>query len=353
MRSGTKDLLTGLAAIVALGGMATLLLGYGELADLFERTRRLDVRLDDGGGLRPGSTVTLNGVPVGKVAEVVVDTSRSADLPVFVEVRIDESTRLPATIVAEVRSKLFGGGADLVLRIPPPFDPNTPDLPRTPVPVVEGRSQGLADLLSDSIAPQLAALEEGIVEVREMARTYRRLGENLDELVRPVDPGDPAADDNLRTTVRRTNEALAEARTAISHASAWLDDEQLRQDVRTAVWRAGELFEQTERAVAAYAELAKAVESDADAAVDLLDVRTAEIVRAVVPVAEGASEMLDRLGELARLAAEGDGTVGRLLRDPDLHESLRESARQLERTLRHAALLLEKVREEGLDVSFD
>ena len=122
MRSGTKDLLTGLAAIVALGGMATLLLGYGELADLFERTRRLDVRLDDGGGLRPGSTVTLNGVPVGKVAEVVVDTSRSADLPVFVEVRIDESTRLPATIVAEVRSKLFGGGADLVLRIPPPFD---------------------------------------------------------------------------------------------------------------------------------------------------------------------------------------------------------------------------------------
>ena len=62
--------------------------------------------------------------------------------------------------------------------------------------------------------------------------------------------------------------------------------------------------------------------------------------------------LLERIGQLSTLASEGDGTVGLLLRNPDLYNSLADSAKRLEATLRKVELLLEKIREEGLGVSF-
>lgn len=361
MRNGTKDLLTGLAGIAALAGLATLLLAYGELPRWGDATWRLDVRLDDGGGLRAGSQVTLNGVPIGEIATVALAPDDAhPDRPVLAEARIDEPVRLPATVVAEVETSLVGSGAKLVLRLPPPDaasdvppDAKVPDLPVTPPPVIEGRSRSLTGMIEEMIEPRLAGLDAGVEDLRAMARTYTRLGEHLDDLVKPIDPSDPEAEGNLRTTVERVNATLTDARGAIASASAWLGDEQLRQDVRTAVWRAGVVLEQAVKAVDEYAALARSLGGDADEAVSILDDRTAEVVAAVVPVAERASVLLERLGELARLAAEGDGTVGRLLTSPDLHESLRETARQLEQTLRKAGLLLDKIRDEGLGVSFD
>lgn len=354
MRNGTKDLLTGIVGIVALAGLATLLLAYGELSGVVTPSWRLDVRLDDGGGLRTGSRVTLNGVEVGEVARVrLAPSAEWPDAPVVAEVRIDDSVRLPANVFGEIQTSLLGGGAGLSLRGPLPYDPDGPLLAIAPPPTISGRSTSLASTFVETLAPQLEALEEGIEDLRAMARTYTRLGENLDDLVRPLEDGDPAAESNLRTTVARVNATLSEARGAIASASRWLGDEQLQQDVRNAVFRAGVMLEQTTKAIDAYAALAASLESDADGAIEILDARTAEVVAAIVPVAEGSSALLERLGELARLAAEGDGTIGRLLRDPDLHESLRESARQLETALRRASLLLEKIREEGLGVSFD
>lgn len=354
MRSGTKDLLTGLAGIVALAGLATLLLAYGELSGVVGNRWRLDVRLDEAGGLRTGSRVTLNGVTIGEVGEVrLAPGATSPTHPILAEARIDEGVRVPATAVAAVESSLLGGGASLALRIPLPFDPTTPDLPRTPTPVIEGRALGLAAVLEETLESRLAGLDAGIEDLRKMARTYTALGENLDSLVRPVDPASEDAEGSLRTTIARMNETLAQAGDAMESVSSWLDDEQLRQDVRNVVWRAGVMLEHTVEAVDGFASLTSSLEEDADEVVAILDQRTAEVLGAVVPVAEDSSELLQRLGELARLAADGDGTVGRLLRSPDLHDGLLESTRQLEATLRRAALLLEKIREEGLGVSLD
>ncbi|MGA0285894.1 MAG: MlaD family protein [Phycisphaerales bacterium] len=355
MRSGLKDLLTGLASIVALVGMAVLLMRYGELAGVADRGWPLDVRLDDGGGLRPGSKVTLNGVGIGEIAEVRLDeTSSHPDHPVLVEARIEKGRRIPGTATATVETSLLGGGASLSLRMPLPLPPDVEYLTESSTsPQITGRVGGLAAMFEQALEPRLAGLDAGIEDLRAMAQTYTRLGRNLDDLVRPVDPDDPAAEQNLRTTVLRVNATLSEARAAVAFAGEWLGDEQLRQDVRNVVWRAGVMLEHTVEAVDSVAALAGSLETDADEVVALLDRRTSEVLAAIVPVAEQSSVLLERLGELARLAAEGDGTVGRLLRDPDLHESLRESARRLEETLRKAGLLLDKIREEGLGVSLD
>ena len=64
MRTSSKDLLIGIAGIGGLAGFATLLLLYGELTGVVTSRYTVEVAFDSGGGLRKGSPVTLNGVPV-------------------------------------------------------------------------------------------------------------------------------------------------------------------------------------------------------------------------------------------------------------------------------------------------
>jgi len=51
-------------------------------------------------------------------------------------------------------------------------------------------------------------------------------------------------------------------------------------------------------------------------------------------------------------AREGKGTVGRLMQDPQMYNSLTDAANRLAAALKEAKLLLEKWKNEGLDVKF-
>ena len=70
MKESNRNFATGIAALVALAGMATLLLLFGELDRVFRPTWVLEVACNDTGGLRAGSQTMLNGVPIGTVDSV-------------------------------------------------------------------------------------------------------------------------------------------------------------------------------------------------------------------------------------------------------------------------------------------
>jgi phospholipid/cholesterol/gamma-HCH transport system substrate-binding protein len=351
MKPVTKDLLTGLAGLGGLAGLATLLLYYGELTGVVSPRYQVNVALDQAGGLRSGSLVTLNGVPVGEVETIRLEEPPSLPShPVLVDARIDRAVGIPENVTVDVEVSLLGGGARLALAVPLPYEAGVAMLPQTPPPTIVGRARGLEGLVGEALESRLATFEATLEEIRLLARTYTEVGANLNDLLVAVDPEDPAADSNLRTTVSRLNATLGEARAAIALASGWLGDEQLQADVKSAVWRANVLVEHATEAVDAIESLAESLGTEAGRAVDTFDARAGEIVAAITPVADGASVLLGRLDELAKVAAEGDGTVGQLLQNPDLYNSLVDSAKRLEATLRKVELLIEKIRQEGLGV---
>lgn len=353
MSTRLKDLLTGLAGIGALAGLAALLLLYGELTGVVASRHAVMVAFDQAAGLRVGSVVTLNGVPVGEVGKIeLVDPPTDPERPVLVRANIDRSARLPATVTAHVEAGLLGGGARLALRIPLPYEPGTAMLPQDPPPLIVGRAGGLEETIAAVIDERLAGFAESFEELRTLARTYTQVGQQLNDMLGPIDPDAPDSTANLRLTVMRLNETLAEARAAIVLASGWLGDEQLQADVRSAIWRANVFVEHATNAVDAYANLAGSLSQEAGRAVEALDARAGEVVATLQPVADGASLLLERMRSLATLAAEGEGTIGQLLNNPDLYKSLVDSAQRLEATLRKVELLLDKIREEGIGVSF-
>lgn len=93
MRERVRNILVGLCTIGALAGGASLLFFFGEIEPFFTRRWPLQVAFNDAGGLRKGSLVTLNGVPVGAIERVEI--WQDADRPVLITAAIDDGVEFP------------------------------------------------------------------------------------------------------------------------------------------------------------------------------------------------------------------------------------------------------------------
>ena len=87
------------------------------------------------------------------------------------------------------------------------------------------------------------------------------------------------------------------------------------------------------------AELADGVRDDTQA-----------IRSSLVSTLDRASQTLDEVRRITRLAADGKGTIGKLLNDAQLYDGLADSAARLSDALAKLNLLLEKIKAEGLGV---
>lgn len=343
MRENVRNFSIGIVSLAALGGLAYLLLKFGEFTGFIERRHPVTVALNAAGGLREGSLVTLHGVPVGLV-ERIGFAHGDAAFPVRVEIVVDDATPIPLGAAPVVESSLLGSGAKLELQsLPAAADVGTYDL--ASIPLLKGSYQALdvklLAALDERIGSLRTTLEASLGDFREFARTYTALGKSVHDLVEPVEPGSPAAEGNLRTTILRFNQALTDARDAIRLAREWLGDEALKADVRTAVRNANELLLRATDAMNAINVFATNLDADRN-------VLTARLL----PVVDEARTAMAAVRELLRVATSGDGTIGRLLNDPALYRDLSESARHLTALMDALRAVAERMKAEGIVIQF-
>ena len=208
MTDNTRNFLVGVASAVALLGLAWLLLSFGELDPLFHPRYRVVINTDNAAGLRAGSQIVYNGVPVGQVTEVTAQENPAA--PVRIVASIDENVRLPANVRPAVTTSLE-------------------------------RFNKLSD-------------------------TFVSLGENLNNMLLPQTSSDLATGEppNLNTAVARLNAVLAQAEEGLNLANSFLGDEQLLADAKQSVHKATQLIDQATTAVDHYTKLAGSLQTNAD-----------------------------------------------------------------------------------------
>ncbi|MDA1105073.1 MAG: MlaD family protein [Planctomycetota bacterium] len=328
MSDANRDFKIGLTTVGGFAALTAILFSFGELDALFKKTYEVTVKADRGGGLRAGSLVMFNGVAVGTVQTVALDTDSTE--PVVLTLLIETANAIPANAEASADASLLGGGASLDFILPRDSPPPTAFLPKDGSAVVHASFKGLDERL-------LAALQENFGDMDQTLQSITRLANNLDTLVAEVPEDSAEAEFNVRTSVRRLNRLLKTAELAFDGASAILTDEQFQADIRSAVWRANTLIEEATVAMRALGSLAGTIE-----------LRAQELE----PVVESMRSTLVHVEAIATEAREGKGTIGQLMSNPDLYNSLEDSADRLRSTLAEMELLLRKVREEGLDVKF-
>lgn len=334
MNDRHRDAAIGLAAIAAAAATVAMLIAFGSLRDLARPSNPLEVRMNQAGGLRYGSQITLDGVPIGTVNDVTLEIDQT--LPVHLDCRIDEWVRIPVDHLVQVDAALIGGGTRLaIISLDPSADRAVFEAGETPV--LAGTFQSLGDALSSSLDARMGPITRSFGEVGDLARTYRELGERLNSLV--AEGG--ASGEGLGATLERVNGTLEQAERAFAAASAWLDDAQLRSDARDAIFKANLFIERATDAAIAASRLATTLDEEAPTVVNRLSM-TADAVDSTLAEVRG----------LVEIAGRGEGTIGRLLQDPALYEDLDDAARRLDATLETLRILIDAVKAEGVKVEF-
>jgi phospholipid/cholesterol/gamma-HCH transport system substrate-binding protein len=346
MKDAMRNFVVGITSIVALLGLAGLLFNFGELDRFFHPRYRITVRTDHAAGLRPGSGVDFNGVPVGTITEVTVEPDIDPSHPVRIVLMIDEQTRLPEAATLSASQPLIGGGARLQFTAPTGDEGATiglliPDDGKAEITrhIRGGMLEEMTAALDTRMGPLIRAMES----FNKLSETYVSLGQNINEMLQtqPPEALEAGREPNVRTAVGKLNNALDDLRESLKLVQTWLGDEQMRADAKTAVAKATDVMDRISGAIDQFTTTAKSIQSD-----------TNDVARRLMPVADSLATTLEDVRRLTQLATAGQGTVAQLLNNPDLYNSMTDAALRLERALTEAQLLIEKYKAEGVPVQF-
>lgn len=330
MRDQLRNVVIGICTIGALAGAGALLFLFGEIEPYFSGRWTMKVALNETGGLRKGSLVTVNGVPVGAIESVRL--WNDSENPVLITAKIDREVGIPDPSAVSVQASLLGSGARLefTAALPLAIPPQT--YPRDAKDPVRGRVQTIENRLAEQIETRMKPIVDAFTEMNALAR-------NINTLIAPPKPGEEPDPASLRAAIRRLNDTLASANRALASAQTWLDDEQLRTDIRDTAHGASELMRDAAVTANRIGALADSLSEDAKA------------LRAnALPVLTRAEEALGELNQVLVAARTGKGTVGKLMSDPTLYDGLADASKRLDEALAKLNLLIDKIRAEGVNV---
>ncbi len=340
MKGSVRNFIVGITALVGLAGLAFMLLMFGEFAKVTTKSYDITLKMPNAAGLSDGSPIALNGVRVGNVYSA--RTSPDPRDGVVIVLRINEPNRVPKDVGVSV-SRDFVGDTTLALTAKP--KPEGPDVGFFQKGEEFHASAGdFMDQITGMLDKRLGGLDEAVNSFKKLSDTYVRVGEQVEDYLKPTTPADVdagKASANLSSTLQRIDRAVAAADT-------WLNDEQMREDIRSAAKNASSAMERIDTAVTSVNEAAGAISRNADRVGEGVDEAVKQLNTAMKTLNDTLADVLQITGQINR----GKGTIANLLNNPDLYNSLNDAAIRLEKALTEAQLLLEKYRKEGIPIQF-
>ncbi len=321
MKESTVRLIVGATTIAGIVGLAWLMSEIGGLSQKFEGGYRVTIHMPTAGGLHADSRVLYNGIDIGRIESVALQTPPDVGV-VAVAIITEPDVQLPddVSITARFLSMLGGSAVAEFSREPGPV---AEYLATDGLAVVDG--QPAMDF--SEVANQMARLTD---QFQGLSSEWTLVGENINLLVGQrstgeVDDGDAMG--NLATVLARADQRLAELRTAIEGVNQYVNDEELRDDVRSTAANARELSQRFNDSL------------------DTLRTR-------YVAVADDLSSVVQSMQKLTDKTLEGGGTFGKMMSDPALYENLNDASQRLKAAIDDVRLLVEKWKAEGLPVQF-
>jgi len=251
----SKEITVGISLVVAA---VILILGVRYFRDLplFGGTYALNTAFDDAGGLQPGSAVRINGVRVGGVDDVKLDSESGR---VHVRFHVDGDISIPAGSYATVGGFAALGSPHMTVHLGTPGTEVVPEggfIPGQPGESIFDMVTDRAPALTNSVEAVLAnanstfenadvLLENANSDVRETLRSFQQAATSLEALIRAQQvevtetvanlrrfTGDMSAfstenRDSLALAVRNLNRSLQQLETsltALEGAASTLDE---------------------------------------------------------------------------------------------------------------------------------
>ncbi len=117
MKTGKLELFVGAFVLLSLAAVAWLTLKLGAGSSISGDTYVIEARFTNAGGLHPGASVLVAGVPIGRVEGIRVDSDYSA----IATLKVSSSLHLPTDSMASIKTTGLIG--DKFVALEPGADP--------------------------------------------------------------------------------------------------------------------------------------------------------------------------------------------------------------------------------------
>lgn len=331
MKETTVNTIVGATAIAGIVGLVGLLMLIGGLSQNFGGGYEITITSPDAAGLHEGSRVTYSGIDIGRVESVKFQEQPKAG--VIAKAQITEADlQIPDDVIANIQNPLLGGSATAaLLRDPGPVDGYLATDGSAEIlgePAVD--LSKLAEELRNALGGPMDEFQRISDNFEALSQEWTVVGENINQLVESrstddVDTGDAVG--NAATVLARADKRLAELKDAIEGVNQYVNDEELRENIRSG------------------AANAKVLSQRANDSLDTLKARYVAVADELSAVIQSAKRLTDK-------TVDGGGTIGKMLSDPELYENLNDASQRLNAAIDDARLLVEKWKTEGLPVQF-
>jgi phospholipid/cholesterol/gamma-HCH transport system substrate-binding protein len=278
---------------------------------------------DRADGVADGSAINYLGVETGHVTEVEIDPQSRQR--VVIRAVINTDPPLPANVRGVIKtSSLLGSGANIALVTDGP--PSNEKLARNQK--IQARFVGYAELLPpefSQLASELAATAKQFRDsnlVADLDAQVKNAGRVIDSMQQIL--GDPKTQEDLKASLANMRAVTESAKTLAAKLDKFADDLQKTNveanaaigDARAQITRAGNNVESLSRQMGE---------------------RLTQIAK-----------LLDQFQSVAEKIDKGQGSAGALVNDPRLYESLLDTSRELNATIKDFKRLVEQWEQEGV-----
>jgi len=306
-----------------------LIVLFGDLPSLVQATYPLKMSFSDARGVASGTPVRKNGILVGRVASVMLDerggVSVVADIDSYVPVYRDEQPRISTTILGDAEIQLVPG------RVVPPRQRVEKD--EALVGAVSRDPFEVFSTLEPKLGTALESLTEASVSVTKLAASLDRImlgdDDKFSQMVRKTE----AALDSFSTAMANINDVMGDPQARANLKQTLAELPAVLADLRTGVKGIGVTLDTADRNL-----------RNLEGLTQPLGERGAGMVASVDRTIGRLDEVLQQAVFFTRALNESEGTLGKLVRDPQVYDDLAQAAANVNRLTKELRPIVDDVR---------
>jgi phospholipid/cholesterol/gamma-HCH transport system substrate-binding protein len=316
----------GLFVITAFGVIAAMAVLFGEFQGIFSKQYQLLVHFESAPGVLEGSPVRVNGIPIGKVGDLVLDKERGGVLLILT---IDEEYELRSDSIVMLQQSLLG---DALLEFTPGVSPDPID--RTQV--LEGKPafdvMAVVQRMETQMTTTMASFED-------TSKEWQTVAQNINKL---VDTNEGNLSEVIESTVvslREFTTTMSTAGKAFDSANRVIGDKKTVENLRKALAGLPLIVDETQATIQAMRQTVTSINGNLrniEGVTQPLAKHTTSIVVRLDKSLANLQGLTADLRLVSQMATKKDGSFQKFLSDPSLY-------RDLERSATSMALLLENL----------
>lgn len=325
-----------LAAIFITGILVVI---FGDWSAVFRSdTYTLFISFPEAPGIARDTPVRRNGILIGRVVDVEFVDVEDAGVLVSIEVQRSYNGKplvLRRNEVCQIKGGLLG---DTVLQFAPSGDKS---LPRD---AIEDGDVLRGVVLSDPLT--VVSNLEG--SIGEMIRSVSNTSDQLGLLAQRVNNVLDANDEQFTRIVSKLEETVTDIDTTVDTFNDIIGDPQLKSDLKAALSELPETVTAARRTIEKFNTTLVSAEENLKNLQGLtgpLGKRGATLVANIEEATGKFNDVLEELSYFSEAINDPNGSVGKLLNNPELYDELRETVSNIKTITREVRPILGDVRE--------